>query len=63
MAFEGIKARIAMLMAQMINQPKDALELQEILREELNQLKETGMPLPEDLLELEKKLESGFFLD
>ena len=62
MAFEDIQARIALLVEQILNEPKDALELQELLREELNQIRGTGMPLPEDLLELERKLEAGQLL-
>lgn len=60
MAFEDIKAEIALLFEQMINQPEDAHEIEVMLREKLNTLRAEGLPLPEDLAELEKKLEKDF---
>lgn len=60
MAFEDIKAEIALLFEQMVNQPEDAHELEAVLREKLNILKAEGLPVPEDLAELEKKLEKDF---
>lgn len=60
MAFENIKAQIYLLLEQMINQPEDSHEIQESLREMLNELKATGMPLPQDLVELEETLQSEF---
>ena len=60
MAFEEIKAEIALLFREMVNQPEDAHEIREILREKLNALKASGMPLPEDLVELEQRIERDF---
>jgi len=60
MAFEEIKAQISLLLEQMVNQPEDVHELQETVREMLGELKATGMPLPQDLVELEARLEASF---
>ena len=57
MPFESLKARMAMLLEQMIHQPEDMHELQETLREELAELRSSGLPVPRDLVELEQKLE------
>ncbi|MBA8877418.1 hypothetical protein AB4Y96_06325 [Phyllobacterium sp. TAF24] len=60
MAFEDIKAQIALLLEEMVQRPADAHEIHESLREHLNELKAMGMPLPEDLVALEKQLEVDF---
>ncbi|WP_457940501.1 hypothetical protein [Mesorhizobium sp. 10J20-29] len=60
MALEEIKAQISLLLEQMVNQPEDAHEVHENLREKLNELRAMGMPLPDDLVELEKRLEADF---
>lgn len=60
MAFEDIKAELALLFEQMVNQPEDAHEIRETLHEKLNALKASGLPLPEDLVELEKRLTRDF---
>jgi hypothetical protein len=57
MAFESIKAEIDLLLTAMINQPEDAHEIREQVREKLNQLRAMGMPLPADLVALEAKLD------
>ena len=57
MAFESIKAEIDLLLAAMINQPEDAREIREQVREKLNELRAMGMPLPVDLVTLESKLD------
>ena len=56
MAFESIKAEIDLLLEAMINQPQDAHEVREQLREKLNELRAMGLPVPSDLVELEEKL-------
>jgi hypothetical protein len=56
MAFEAIKAEIRALLEQSIDEPEDAHELHLQLLEKLNELKATGMPLPDDLVELERQL-------
>jgi hypothetical protein len=58
MAFESIKAEIDLLLAAMINQPEDAREIHEQVREKLNELRAVGMPLPADLVALEEKLDA-----
>lgn len=60
MALEDIKAEIALLLQQMINQPEDAYQITEKLRRQLNAMKAEGMPLPDDLVELEKQLSNDF---
>jgi len=57
MPFESLKARMAMLLEQMVHQPEDMHELQETLREELAELRASGLPVPLDLVELERRLE------
>jgi len=57
MPFESLKARMAMLLEQMIHQPEDMHELQETLRGELAELRASGLPVPLDLVELEQRLE------
>ena len=56
MAFDAIRAEIDLLMTRLAGQPEDRHELHELIRERLNQLKAMGMPLPEDLVELEQEL-------
>lgn len=58
MAFEEIKASINLLLSQMENQPEDKHEVLELIREKLEELKAMGMPLPEDLVALEKGLDA-----
>ena len=60
MAFEDIKAKIALLLGEMENRPEDKHELYLQLRERLNEFRATGMPLPDDLLKLEETLEAEF---
>lgn len=60
MALEEIKARISLLLEQMVNQPEDSYETQEQLREKLRELRALGLPLPDDLVELEKRLDEEF---
>jgi hypothetical protein len=63
MAFDQIKLEISQLLTEMQNQPEDKHEIYLSLREKLNQLKATGMPLPEDLVTLERELEEEFASD
>ena len=60
MAFEDAKAELGILVTQMQNEPQDKHELYLQLMEKLNELKAYGMPLPEDLVALEKALEAEF---
>jgi hypothetical protein len=60
MAFENLQAEIGILMTRMQNEPEDKHELYLQLMEKLNQLKAYGMPLPQDLVDLEMALEAEF---
>ena len=57
MAFEQLQSEIAMLFSEMENQPENKWELHEALREKLDELKSFGMPLPQDLVDLEIRLD------
>lgn len=57
MALEQFRAQIAMIMDEIAAQTEDAHELQERLRETLAQMQALGLPLPEDLVDLEAALE------
>jgi len=56
MAFDRLKSEISMLLSEMQNQPEDSWELHEMILEKLNELRGLGLPVPEDLVELEQKL-------
>jgi hypothetical protein len=60
MAFDQIKLEIEQLLTDMQNQPQDSHEIYLSVMEKLNQLKATGMPLPADLVALERDLEKEF---
>ena len=60
MAFEDLKAELALLLNQMENQPEDRHELYLQIREKLNEMRAFGMPLPDDLVRLERELEAQF---
>ena len=60
MALEELKAQIAVLLASIEDNPEDIHELHEMVRQHLAQIKAMGLPLPEDLVELERKLEAEF---
>ena len=56
MALEQLKAQIGLLLTEMNNQPEDLHELYAEVHQKLNELRATGMALPEDLLALEERL-------
>ena len=60
MALDAIQAELALLLNQMENQPEDRHELHLMLLEKLNEMRAFGMPLPQDLLDLEASLEAEF---
>ena len=60
MAFEELKAQIGALLSELEDQPEDKHELYELIREKLAQMRAMGMPLPDDLVELETRLEKEF---
>ena len=62
MAFEARKVQIAMLLDEIERQPEDPHALQESLREKLAEMRGLGLPLPDDLVELEAALEEGLEL-
>lgn len=57
MAFEELKAQIALLLTSIEENPEDAHELHDLIHQKLAQIKALGLPLPADLVALEKKLE------
>jgi hypothetical protein len=63
MAFDDLKAELALLINQMENQPEDRHELYLQIRERLNEMRAYGMPLPEDLVKFEEDLEAQFKAD
>jgi hypothetical protein len=63
MAFEDIKAEIALLLTRMQNQPADRHELHQQIKQNLSELKAYGMPLPADLVKLESQLDAEFAAD
>ena len=63
MAFEDKEAELGLLLSRMQNQPQDAHELYELVRQKLNELKAYGMPLPEDLVQFERDLEAEFLAE
>ena len=60
MALEELQSQISLLVSQINNQPEDVHELYELLHQKLNELRGTGQPLPQDLIDLEKKMLKEF---
>jgi capsid protein len=60
MALEEFKARIALMLDTMSARPEDAHEIQERIREQLAEMRAMGLPLPEDLVALERSLSRTF---
>jgi hypothetical protein len=60
MAFEKLMAQVSLLLTQMENQPEDKHELYMQLRERINEIRNTGFPVPDDLIRLERELEAEF---
>ncbi len=56
MPFESLKAGIALLLEQASETPEDAHGIYEELREKLAEMRGLGLPLPDDLVALEKGL-------
>ena len=56
---EEMIAAINLLSEQMEHEPDDLHEIHMKLHEMLNELKATGMPLPDDLVELDRYLEAN----
>lgn len=60
MAFEELQAEIASLLIRMNDQPEDIHEMELLLREKLNEFRALGLPLPQDLADLEAMLDERF---
>lgn len=63
MAFEDLEAELGILLGQLNEGSGDRQELYEGLREKLNEMRAYGMPIPQDLLDLERDLEAELFGD
>ena len=63
MAFEHMQAELGILLTRMQTEPTDRHELYLQIMLKLNELKAYGMPLPADLIQLEKRLEAEFEAD
>ena len=59
MALEALEAQINLLLTAVEENPEDMHELHELIRQKLAQIKALGLPLPDDLVELERRLEEG----
>src|SRR5262249_11702642 len=60
MAFDDLEAELALLINQMEIPPEDPPELYLRIYEKLNEFKALGLPLPDDLVRVEKELEAYF---
>jgi len=56
MAFDQLITEINMLLSEMETQPQDQWELHEVILEKLNELRALGLPVPQDLVQLEARL-------
>lgn len=63
MTFDEFTAEIGLLLTRMQNEPEDRHEIHLILKERLNEMRAYGLPLPQDLLDLEATLETEFVDD
>jgi|EndMetStandDraft_7_1072992.scaffolds.fasta_scaffold1122122_1 predicted unusual protein kinase regulating ubiquinone biosynthesis (AarF/ABC1/UbiB family) len=63
MTFDEFAAEIGLLLTRMQNEPQDRHEIYQTLKERLNEMRAYGMPLPQDLLDLERSLEEEFSSD
>ncbi|MEQ9488912.1 MAG: hypothetical protein RIM72_07955 [Alphaproteobacteria bacterium] len=60
MAFEDLKAEILTVLDALRGPSPDAHEVYERVRQSLDTMKAEGLPLPEDLVHLEERLERAF---
>jgi len=58
-----LEVELNLLLTQMENLPEDKHEFYLQLREKLSEMRAFGMPVPDDLLRLEKELEKEFTED
>lgn len=57
MAFEDVQAELGLLLTQMQSEPDDRHELHQQIRDKLNELRAYGLPIPQDLQDLDEALE------
>jgi len=60
MRIEKVTAEISDLMDRMDNEPDDAREHYREIRRKLAEVRESGEPVPESLIRLERDVERGF---
>ncbi len=60
MAFDDLEAELALLVNQMDTPPENPHDLYLRIFEKLNEFKALGLPLPDDLVRVEKELEKYF---
>lgn len=60
MAFDDLEAELALLINQMDTPPENPHDLYLRIMEKLNEFKGLGLPLPDDLVRVEKELEAYF---
>ncbi|HLO23203.1 MAG TPA: hypothetical protein VK193_07265 [Methyloceanibacter sp.] len=60
MAFDDLEAELALLINQMDNPPENPHDLYLRIMELLNEYKGLGLPLPDDLVRVEKELDAYF---
>ncbi|MDF1747252.1 MAG: hypothetical protein P1V34_00095 [Alphaproteobacteria bacterium] len=60
MAFDEYKAEIALLLSQISGDPGNTHEIQMRLHTMIRTLRAEGLPVPDDLKELEAELEESF---
>ena len=60
MDIKAIRDELKVLVREFDNQPEDPRELYLQLHEKLSEMRAFGMPVPQDLLELEEKLQADF---
>ena len=63
MSFENLTAELSLLVDEIDGDQGDRHEIYLRIREKLGELKAMGMPLPEDLVRLERNLEAEFDAD
>ena len=63
MAFENLKIQIAMLLEGSHDRPEDMHEAYQKVMQEIGEMRSFGLPIPADLLELERSLEEKFAED
>ena len=63
MSFENLTAELSLLVDEIEGDQGDRHKIYLRIREKLGELKAMGMPLPEDLVRLERNLEAEFDAD